>query len=446
MRLIPCTQHFPAPTFSPSLQLFTHIYRPMRISRLHHPRLKIENFTTSPGEIWCGYGTGRSGINEFLALLEGELVGDFSDSITFDQPPAIISFGIQQEIFEEEIRNDNSDFMDKPDIGTPARDFLPEDSLSDPLIDLFDLRASLAKGYRQLSSGQSRKLLILQAILEGAQHIILDSPYDGLDPVACEDLDRVFRELPKEQLRLLVLVRNFEDIPDWCDHLALFADSMLVRQGSRDSLLGEAQTLHSQSKALFENVFYNGAESTEQGLDQEQHQLVTLKDGFAKYGDSPVFSGLQLNINRGDHTLITGPNGCGKSTLLQIITGDNSKCYANQLYMFGKRRGRGESIWEVKKHMGIVSPDIHRNYRVPGSALHVVLSGLFDSIGLYSKVSAAQEKEIASSLAEKLGRDVRISTEIDENLIGGAVIRAGDVVIDGSLRARLEGLANALTK
>jgi F-type H+-transporting ATPase subunit delta len=61
-------------------------------------------------------------------------------------------------------------------------------------------------------------------------------------------------------------------------------------------------------------------------------------------------------------------------------------------------------------------------------------------------LSAAQEQAIASSLAAKLGRDVRISTEIDENLIGGAVIRAGDVVIDGSLRAGLEGLANALTK
>ena len=61
-------------------------------------------------------------------------------------------------------------------------------------------------------------------------------------------------------------------------------------------------------------------------------------------------------------------------------------------------------------------------------------------------LSDAQEKAIASSLSEKLGRDVRISTQIDENLIGGAVIRAGDVVIDGSLRARLEGLANALTK
>ena len=61
-------------------------------------------------------------------------------------------------------------------------------------------------------------------------------------------------------------------------------------------------------------------------------------------------------------------------------------------------------------------------------------------------LSDAQLDEVAGSLRKRLGRDVRIRTEIDETLIGGAVIRAGDVVIDGSLRARLDGLANALTK
>ncbi len=61
-------------------------------------------------------------------------------------------------------------------------------------------------------------------------------------------------------------------------------------------------------------------------------------------------------------------------------------------------------------------------------------------------LSEAQQREMAATLRERFGRDVNITTEIDENLIGGAVIRAGDVVIDGSLRARLEGLANALTK
>ena len=61
-------------------------------------------------------------------------------------------------------------------------------------------------------------------------------------------------------------------------------------------------------------------------------------------------------------------------------------------------------------------------------------------------ISKKQQDTISKALRERLGRDVNIATEIDENLIGGAVIRAGDVVIDGSLRARLEGLATALTK
>lgn len=56
-----------------------------------------------------------------------------------------------------------------------------------------------------------------------------------------------------------------------------------------------------------------------------------------------------------------------------------------------------------------------------------------------------QKKTIADALQKRLGREIRLETELDENLIGGAVIRAGDVVIDGSLRARLEGLASALT-
>jgi F-type H+-transporting ATPase subunit delta len=59
-------------------------------------------------------------------------------------------------------------------------------------------------------------------------------------------------------------------------------------------------------------------------------------------------------------------------------------------------------------------------------------------------MSAAQKKAVAAALKERLGREVQMETEIDESLIGGAVIRAGDVVIDGSLRSRLEGLSNAL--
>lgn len=369
----------------------------MIIKNLSHPRLTIDEFTVRSGECWCFYGSGRSGINEFLALLEGTLDECTAQTLDLPETPAIISFAIQQEIFEEELRNDDSDFMDRPDPGTLVREFLPAAALDNNLIDAFDMRGTLATGYRQLSSGQSRKLLLLEAMLSGRSTIILDSPYDGLDPHSCRELDRIFHQLDRTHLRLLVLVRNVEDIPPWCSHLAVFKNSVLTEQGSRKDILPVAAKMALAATRIFQD----SPISDDGGLASQPlpGELVRLSDGFARYGEKNVFSGLNLSIAKGQHTLVTGPNGCGKSTLLHIITGDNPKCYANDLTIFGKRRGTGESIWELKKHMGIVSPEIHRSYRVPGSALHVVLSGLFDSIGLYRKVTAVQEKTAARWLA-----------------------------------------------
>ncbi|MEX1303214.1 MAG: ATP-binding cassette domain-containing protein, partial [Desulfotignum sp.] len=124
----------------------------------------------------------------------------------------------------------------------------------------------------------------------------------------------------------------------------------------------------------------------------EKKELVRLHRCTAGYGGETVFTDLTLVVGQGDHTLITGPNGSGKSTLLQVVTGDHPACYTSNLTMFGIRRGTGESIWDIKQHMGIVSPDLHRNFRVPGSVLACILSGLFDSIGLYHPVTDIQKK------------------------------------------------------
>jgi molybdate transport system ATP-binding protein len=129
---------------------------------------------------------------------------------------------------------------------------------------------------------------------------------------------------------------------------------------------------------------------------------VYLKNGSAGYEGKPIFTDLNLKIHTGDHTLVTGPNGCGKSTLLQLITGDHPACYQNDLRIFGIQRGTGESIWELKKKMGIVSPDLHRNYFVPGTALHCIISGLFDSIGLYQKYTRQDEHQ-AQKWLERTG-------------------------------------------
>jgi molybdate transport system ATP-binding protein len=168
-------------------------------------------------------------------------------------------------------------------------------------------------------------------------------------------------------------------------------------------VLAEVTSLMAHRQPLFQvSVEELRGERQVDGPSDTDSSLVILRRGFARYNEVEVFADLDLTINQGDHTLITGPNGCGKSTLLQIITGDHPLCYANDLTLFGRRRGSGESIWDLKKQMGIVSSELHRNHRVAGSALAIVLSGLFDSIGLYTHPSTAQE-QLARRWLQRLG-------------------------------------------
>ncbi|MBB5348142.1 ATP-binding cassette domain-containing protein [Desulfoprunum benzoelyticum] len=362
----------------------------MQISNLSSPSLKITDFSTLPDQSWCIYGANDSGIEEFFAILTGD-VTPTAEVLSLPEAPGIISFKIQQDIYENELRNDDSDFLDHLDPGTPAIAFLPPGSDRSPLLAALAMTDSLNEGYRQLSSGQSRKLILLREILKGARHLLLQNPYDGLDQAGCLELDKALAALHRHQVQVLVTVNNSEDIPAWCSHLAILHQGRIVAQGKREDVINQIDTVQSAAKGAFQAVLDTlGVTPTPPGNPAEE--LVNLKDGFARYGQHLLFEHLDLRIDTGCHTLVTGPNGSGKSTLLHMITGDNPKCYANDLRIFGIQRGSGESIWELKRDMGIVSPDLHRNYRAPGTTRQVVLSGLFDSIGLYRRPTGVQEQ------------------------------------------------------
>ncbi len=407
----------------------------MYIKNFHHYDLQINELLTKPGEAWCIFGDNRSGIDRLLELLSGKLE-DFSANIMrLPDQMEVLSFQLQQELFEEEVRNDDSDFLDKIDPGTLVCEFLPDYQIHLPLLNAFGMEHCLHRGYRQLSSGQSRKLLFLQKITSGATTLVIQNPYDGLDEQSCNELNLAMQQLPDRNIDLLLLVNSASDIPIWCSHLALIRSGRLELSGLKDEvqpLLKERRKSKRQSPApLAEN--HPAKTAVESSL---RNELIYLKDGFAGYGDRKLFTGLNLTIYEGDHTLICGPNGCGKSTLLDIITGDNPKCYANTLRIFGKDRGSGESIWDIKKQMGIVSPALHREHRVPGSALQIVLSGLYDTIGLYTKVTKNEIRSATNwlswlSLREKSSIPFRRLSFAEQRLvlIGRALIKRPKLLI-----------------
>jgi molybdate transport system ATP-binding protein len=108
------------------------------------------------------------------------------------------------------------------------------------------------------------------------------------------------------------------------------------------------------------------------------------------YGNKKILSNINWQINRGERWLLKGVNGSGKSTLISLITGDHPQAYANKVFLFDKKRGSGESIWDIKKKIGFVSPELHWYFDKTISVYNTIASGFFDTIGVYKKLSDEQ--------------------------------------------------------
>lgn len=373
----------------------------IKITNFKHENLVIKSWQILENENWCILGRNGSGKQYLDQLLMGELqsetIGELS--LPHENKVGMISFESQQEVYEHELKIDASDYIDANDIGTKAKDFLPADRLDDPLISEFGLSHRLETGYRQLSTGEGRKLLILQAIFNGVELLVCDNPFDSLDEASCLALSSALERLSKTGINVLLMLSNRQDIPNWCDNIAFIERGQLDVVGKFESDETKRQ-LDALLKPDPDNISWPS--NMKQLCDYKHPYLVKLNKGKVHYNGSYVFEDLDVAIEPLQHTLITGANGSGKSTLMQLITGDCTQCYSNDIHVLGYKRGSGESIWELKKDMGIVSSELHRQYRVNGDLLTVVLSGFFDSIGLYQQPEK-DKIDIARQWLDKIG-------------------------------------------
>ncbi len=375
----------------------------MNIINAKTNHLFIDRFQALPGQAWAILGTNRSGIEDFFDLVSKKPLEGTADTLELPDRLGVVSFKHQQQLFEAELKKDQTDFLDRLDPGTPARAFLKKEASHAELIRAFGMTDCLDKGFRQLSTGQARKLMILAQITRGVSCLVIQAPFDGLDAASCTELDRALFHLFSKKIQVLLFVYNETDIPAWSTHIGIVFKGSLIHQGPAARMLSHCK--NRQAPADFQAAARNlGQTHPAQKSRPANRDLIRLYHGQAGYQGRIVFKDLTLVMNKGDHTLVTGPNGSGKSTLLQMITGDHPACYTNDLTVMGIRRGTGESIWDIKQQMGIVSSDLHRNFRVPGSVLACILSGLFDSIGLYRQVHAAQKK-LAMEWLERLGME-----------------------------------------
>ena len=399
-----------------------------RISR--HTLLSIESFTIERGQHWCVFGRNGSGKTLLANLLAGKRL-ESSTYVTYSPQfdPSrdlhIVSFEEQQRLWERDNRLDISEFSsDAQDQGTVVEDLIrvsraeqdQDDTLFHELSKGLSLNTVLRKGIRFLSSGQIRKVLIAKALYayrDGlAQLVIFDDPLESIDRDSQQQIKNTIKHAMNEQISSLQLCRRRQDILPGISHMAV-----MQRTGSHLQIVSQGPLIELLDTEAFASLgqgdvdvsaalrLLPAASRAQSKLDAEpksDEELIRLNNVSANYAEQKVLSKVNWTMTAKHHVVVQGPNGCGKSTLLSLIDGENHKGYGQQVFLRGRLKGSGETIWDTKKHFGLVSNELHNKYIKGWRVLDVVVSGFFDSVGLYDD-SGSSEIALATQWIEALG-------------------------------------------
>ncbi len=360
-------------------------------AHLHDGRyLVVDDWQLQAGQHWAIAGTNGSG-KTVLSGLFGDLVRLSHGSATnLPGDVVYVSLEAQAELIEHERKTDESDITDMAHKGTLVRELLePVDAVAE-LIDGLGIRHLLDQGFRSLSTGESRKVLWVSRLRDDHDLLVLDEPYEGLDANSREYVKQWLDQLAAKGRNIIWVANRMDELPDWITHIAFIHNAELVAKGERQQVL-DIPEVH--ALVAFDRELPELPPAPSEPLQLEDGDpLVRLIDGNIRYDERTLFDQLNWDIQPGQHWAVQGPNGCGKTSLLQMLTGDNPQCYRNNLRLFGIQRGTGESIWDIKKHIGIVSASLQWQYRATTNVLSALLSGLHDSIGLYKSVGDSDKK------------------------------------------------------
>ena len=320
-------------------------------------------------------------------LLMNEVEYDFSPSssnlvsdnlryITFRD-----SYGDADGSYYYQQRWNSQDMENIPVVGN----LLPQckdEHLKESLYTLFRIEEMLQKPIILLSSGELRKFQLTKTLLSGPRVLIMDNPFIGLDAGTRDLLKSLLAELIKViGLQVILVLSKSDDIPDFITHVItvenMICGEKLPRSEYQGVCVPEKMLSDEKIQAILDMPYKDNL--------YKAANVVKLNKVSIRYGERTILRELDWTVKCGEKWALSGENGAGKSTLLSLVCADNPQSYACDITLFDRKRGSGESIWEIKKHIGYVSPEMHRAYLKNIPAIDIVASGLHDSIGLYKR-------------------------------------------------------------
>lgn len=370
------------------------------------------NFTINDGEHWAFIGPNGAGKTIFADILankyglkQGEILYDGKHPRALSGIVKTVSFrdiysiaDIQNSFYQQ--RWNKGLEMEASEVSGIFTD--ADENFLSQLLEWFGAEDLLKKKINLLSSGELRKTLIIRVLLSDPKVLIIDNPYIGLDEPSRNILNDVLQRLTEMQkVQIILILSDPANISQIITHVLPIKNGKIFEVCAKEKFL--------EDEIFIESLFAQNED--ENNIDLSSHysqtkpdfeHAVVMNNVGIKYDERTILRNLNWTVSRGEKWCLSGANGSGKSTLLSLVLGDNPQAYANDITLFDRKRGSGESIWDIKKRIGYVSPEMHLFYLKNNKTKEIVSSGFFDTIGLHQKVDEEKE-QLALKWMQKFG-------------------------------------------
>ncbi|MES2003958.1 MAG: ATP-binding cassette domain-containing protein [Bacteroidota bacterium] len=360
------------------------------------PVLKDLSFTLQQGERLAVIGSSGSGKTTLIKALAGQCFAAGKILFQNNHKPRIAVISQQHHFtnlsnlnsFYYQQRFNSNDSGDAVTVADALHEITNDTAAIQKTVALFGIDHVLQTRLIQLSNGEHKRFQLAKAVLQNAEWLLLDNPFVGLDIAARNELNIILDRLAQKGTHYL-LVTSPNDIPSSVTHIAELIEGRLGPVVLRSVYTGKESMVSQQAMDAF---FIESCKTITPAYSYPDFSIaIRMVNTSVNYNNRTILDNINWEVKKGECWSISGHNGSGKSTLLSLVNGDNPQAFANEIYLFDRKKGSGESIWDIKQKIGYVSPELHHYFDSAATAYEVVASGLFDTIGLFRQLSSQQK-------------------------------------------------------